>query len=95
MQNTLDWSYTLLEEREQALFAHLAVFVGGWTLEAAEGVCGDAGAPTGTVLDALQGLLDKQLVRQELRADGWPRFAMFETIREYALAQLAPLPRPS
>jgi predicted ATPase/DNA-binding SARP family transcriptional activator len=89
LQNTLDWSYKLLESGEQTLFAQLAVFVGGWTLEAVETVCGDCAAIERSVLDEFQGLLDKQLVRQNLRGDAQPGFTMLETIREYALARLA------
>jgi predicted ATPase len=83
LRNTIEWSYDLLEPEEQALFAELAVFVDGCTLEAAEAVC-----PAGGVLDGLQSLLDKSLVRRLDTADGEPRFAMLESIREYALFQL-------
>jgi predicted ATPase/DNA-binding CsgD family transcriptional regulator len=76
VRTTIDWSYDLLAPGERALFARLAVFAGGWTLTSAEAVCG-AG------LDMLQSLVDKNLVR---RAD--ERFAMLETIREYALERL-------
>jgi predicted ATPase len=83
LRNTIEWSYDLLEPDEQELFAELAVFVDGCTLEAAEAVCPAAG-----VLDGLQSLLDKSLVRRLDAADGEPRFGMLESIREYALFQL-------
>jgi predicted ATPase len=73
---TIAWSYDLLTAEEQRLFRRLAVFRGGWTLEAAEWVA-DA------TLDALQSLVDKSLVR--VRDD---RFWMLETIREFAAEQL-------
>lgn len=73
LRATIEWSYELLEEDERLLFARLAVFAGGWTLAAAEEVCG-AG------LDTLQSLIDKNLARPE---NG--RYRMLETIREYAL----------
>lgn len=88
LQNTLDWSYNLLEPSEQTLFAHLAVFAGGWTIAAVEEVCALPARPDYNVLDALQGLLDKYLISQELRTDGEPRFTMLETIRDYARSRL-------
>ena len=79
---TIDWSYRLLEPAEQTLFARLGVFAGGATLAAAEEVCGEA-----ATLDALAALVDSSLLRQ-LGADE-PRFTMLDTLREYALGQLA------
>src|SRR5206468_3353590 len=70
---------------EQALFRRLAVFVGGWDLEAAEAVTGEPGAD---VLDGLGALVDQSLIRQEETPDGEPRFAMLETLREYALERM-------
>jgi predicted ATPase/class 3 adenylate cyclase len=76
LRATIEWSYELLSPEEQELFARLAVFGGGCTLEAVEPVCeGD--------LDTLQSLVEKSLVR---RTDD--RFWMLETIREYAVEQL-------
>jgi predicted ATPase/DNA-binding SARP family transcriptional activator len=77
LRGTLAWSHDLLAEAERTLFARLAVFVGGFTLDAAETVC-DAD------LDAVASLLDKSL----LRRDG-ERFEMLETIREFAVERLA------
>ena len=80
----IDWSYNLLEPAEQTFFARLGVFVGGWTLEAAEAVCdGDSMLPF-DVFDKLQSLIDKSLVRQEVEMSHTPRFTMLETIQEYA-----------
>jgi predicted ATPase/class 3 adenylate cyclase len=72
LRDTIAWSYELLDETEQRLFSRLAVFVGGFTLEAAEQVC-DAD------LDTITSLVEKSLVRQ-----GEDRFRMLETIREFA-----------
>jgi predicted ATPase/class 3 adenylate cyclase len=83
LRATLDWSYDLLSESRRRLFARLGVFAGGWTLDAAEAVCGE-GLDT---LDGLGSLIDKSLVRLE-GSDEQPRFAMLETIREYALEKL-------
>ena len=77
LRATIEWSHDLLTEDEQRLFARLAVFRGGWTLESAEEVC-DAD------LDTLQSLVDKSLVRVR---EG-DRFWMLETIREYAAERL-------
>jgi predicted ATPase/class 3 adenylate cyclase len=77
LRATIEWSYDLLPAEEQKLFAGLAVFAGGCTLEAAEQVC-DAD------LDMLQSLVEKSLVRQTNE-----RFWLLETIREFAGEQLA------
>ncbi|HEX6290052.1 MAG TPA: tetratricopeptide repeat protein [Herpetosiphonaceae bacterium] len=87
LRGAIDWSYDLLDAAEQALFARLAVFVGGWALEAAEAICCDSGELD--VLDGLQSLVDKSLVRQIDAPEAEPRFMMLETIREYALERLA------
>jgi predicted ATPase len=103
IRNAIDWSYRLLDDDQQALFARLGVFVDGWTLPAAEAVCNagkirDEGSvvrsellvpPLSTpVFDGIAALVDHSLVRQVEGSDGEPRFAMLETIRAYALEQL-------
>ena len=57
MLATIDWSYQLLSEHEQALFRGLAVFAGGWTLDAAEGLASALRIPASDVLDLLSGLV--------------------------------------
>jgi predicted ATPase/class 3 adenylate cyclase len=81
LRATISWSYDLLGEAEQALFARLAVFRGGATLESAEEVCR-------ADLDTLASLLDKSLLRRRTDADGEERFWMLETIREFARERL-------
>jgi predicted ATPase/transcriptional regulator with XRE-family HTH domain len=92
LRATIDWSYNLLERDEQALFARLGVFVGGCSLEAIEAACSATQSVPGElpidVLDGLTALVDKSLLRQEVEIDGATRFAMLETIREYALERL-------
>ena len=85
MRDTIAWSYDLLPAAEQALFRRLAVFVGGFTLEAAEAVAGAAGID---VLEGIASLIDSSLLRQEAGAGGEPRYTMLETVREYGLEQL-------
>ena len=77
LRATIAWSYDLLAPDEQALLSRLSVFVGGWTLEAAEAVCG-------AELDELVSLLDKSLIRRS-----GERYWMLETIREFAAEQAA------
>jgi predicted ATPase len=86
LRATLQWSYGLLSARERSLFARLAVFVGGFTLEAAEAVC-DTGDEV-EVLEHIAALVDKSLVRQQESIEHEPRFTMLETVREYALERL-------
>ncbi|HEX6288940.1 MAG TPA: tetratricopeptide repeat protein [Herpetosiphonaceae bacterium] len=88
LRRTIDWSYDLLRPAEQTLFRRLAVFVGGWTLEAAEAVCAGDGADALPILDGLASLLDQSLVQQAAGTDGEPRFEMLETIGEYARERL-------
>ena len=84
---TIEWSYNLLAASEQALFARLGVFVGGWTLEAAEAVCQGDAVPD-DILDGHQSLMDKNLVRPRHETIHTARFTMLETIREYALERV-------
>ena len=80
MRTTIEWSYDLLSVEEQRLFARLAVFAGGWGLEAAEEVAG-------ANLDTLQSLVAKSLFQHEEE-----RFSMLETTREFALERLEESP---
>ena len=92
LRNTLDWSYGLLSASEQALFARLAVFAGPFSLSAAEAVGADSpdsdrAKEPGPVLETLGSLVDSSLVQADTRG-AEPRFALLETIREYALERL-------
>ncbi len=81
----IDWSHDLLTEPERVLLRRLAVFAGGFTLEAAEAVCAGAGLGPADVLDLLTSLVDRSLVT--LEAEG-ARYSLLETIRQYALERL-------
>ncbi|MBX7158849.1 MAG: DUF4062 domain-containing protein [Acidimicrobiia bacterium] len=86
LRATLDWSHSLLDESERALFARLAVFVGGADIEAVEAVC--AGAPVGDVLETLASLLEKSLLTTLDDAGIMPRVGMLHTVHAYAAEQL-------
>ncbi len=84
----VDWSHDLLSEPERVLFRRLAVFAGGWTLEAAEAICArDESGETVSTLDLLTGLVDRSLVVAE-ELGGEIRYRLLETLREYALERL-------
>jgi predicted ATPase len=88
LRGTLDWSFNLLDPKEQVLFARLAVFIGGCSLRAAEYVGNAPGDAPLNVLDGLSALADKNLLGQEERSDGERYFTFLRTIREYALERL-------
>jgi predicted ATPase/transcriptional regulator with XRE-family HTH domain len=99
MRRAIDWSYNLLSKSEQDLFRHLAVFVGGCSLEAVAAVCGDIAnesllmTPSASSMnifaDKLASLVDQSMLRQINTAGGEQRFEMLESLREYALERLA------
>lgn len=95
MRDTIAWSYELLTPDEQHLFRHLAVFAGGWDLEAAEAV--DRGPwtvdstpqlPSTDTLETLAALLEQSLVVAEAREDGTTRYHLLMAVREFAREQL-------
>jgi len=86
LRATLEWSHELLSDHERALFRRLAVFAGGWTLEAAEEVCSDEGIEEGEVLDLLSELVERSLVVAEAGEE--VRFRMLEPIRQYGEERL-------
>lgn len=89
LRATIDWSFELLTDKERVLFRRLAVFAGGFALEAAEAVCTGTGVPDTDVLDLLAELVDKSLVLiVELEQDANPRYRLLETIRQYATEKL-------
>ncbi|MFN8591652.1 MAG: LuxR C-terminal-related transcriptional regulator [Thermomicrobiales bacterium] len=89
MRDAIAWSYDLLPDPQQRLFRRLAIFAGGFALEAAESVIAKLGIGDDPVSDGVFALVDASLLRMASRVDGEPRFLMLETVREYGLAQLA------
>ena len=85
LRETIDWSHDLLSEPERTLFRRLGVFVGGFTLEAAETVCAAPPIERDDVLDLLATLVDKSMVRP---APEEARFALLEPMRQYAQEKL-------
>ncbi len=85
LRATLDWSYSLLDAEAKTLFAKLAVFSGGGTLESIQAVC----AESDCLVPRLQALRDKSLLQQREPVQSEVRWAMLDTLREYAWDQLA------
>jgi predicted ATPase len=86
LRDTIQWSYDLLGEQDRALLARLSVFTSGFSLDAAEVICADDQVPN--VLETLASLVDKSLVQTDIAVPGAPRFAMLDTIRDFALEKL-------
>lgn len=86
MRATIAWGYDLLSPGEQVLFRRLGVFLGGWTLEAAEAVASDGDELE--IIELLASLVDASLVQVAEVRPGGPRYSMLETVREFALEQL-------
>ena len=89
LQAAIDWSYDLLTEPERRLFEQLAVFAGGWTLEAAESICDPMGELGAEILDGLASLTDASLIFPVDDDEAEPRFAMLQVIRDGGAARLA------
>jgi predicted ATPase len=87
LRSTVDWSYDLLTEREQAMLRRVAVFADGWTLASAEQVCAGDGIDASNVCEKLTSLVDKSLVVTDEQA-GATRYRMLETVRQYARDRL-------
>jgi len=87
LRAAIDWSYELLSRREQALFRRLSVFVGGWTLKAAEVICAGDSIGADDILDLLAHLVHKSLVIKRDQ-EGEARYRFLEPIRQYARDKL-------
>jgi predicted ATPase/DNA-binding CsgD family transcriptional regulator len=89
LQASVDWSYNLLGADERALLRRLSVFVGSFTLDAAEQVGSADGSERQQVLELLSRLVDRSLVQVEEAADAEARYRLLETIRQYGRDRLA------
>lgn len=89
LRAAIAWSHDLLSIKERILYRRLGVFVGGFTLTAAERVCRIEHDLDLDILDGLTSLVDQSLVQQVEGLGDEPRFTMLETLREYALEQLS------
>jgi predicted ATPase/class 3 adenylate cyclase/DNA-binding CsgD family transcriptional regulator len=87
LRASVDWSHALLTEPERVLFRRLAVFMGGFDLDAAQAVAGGTDVERFQVLDQISLLVDKSLVAAE-SADGRTRYRLLETVRQYSLEKL-------
>jgi predicted ATPase len=85
--STVAWSHQLLDKVERRVFDRLAVFAGGFTLEAAAAVCADDGVDPLDVEDAILGLVERSMVLVEPSRDG-TRYGLLETLRQFGEAQL-------
>lgn len=83
----IEWSHDLLTEPERILFRRLAVFRGGWTLEAAESICNDDMLPRGHILDLLTQLADRSLIVTDVGEEG-SRFRFLDTLHHFAQGKL-------
>jgi len=88
LRGAVEWSYELLSEAERTLFNRLSVFMGGWTLEAAETVCAGGVVQAAEVVQLLARLVDRSLVVAEEEA-GAMRYRLLETLRQFGAEQLA------
>jgi predicted ATPase/DNA-binding XRE family transcriptional regulator len=84
IEAAIAWSYDLLSMPEQTLFRRLSIFLGGWTLEAAEAVGSGDDVRADEVLDLLGRLVGQSLVVTEASADGGSRYRLLEPVRQYA-----------
>ena len=88
LKGALDWSFELLSAEEKELLGRLSVFMGGWTLEAAEAVGAGGGVEEEDVLDLLSGLVEKSLVVTRGSDEGDVRYRMLEPVSQYGWEKL-------
>jgi DNA-binding CsgD family transcriptional regulator len=91
MEATIGWSYRLLSEQEQLLWARLSVFAGGFEADAVTGVCSDPRLPPGRIAGLLGALVDKSILKCQLKDNSPPRYWLLETMRQYGRLRLREL----
>ena len=90
LRDAIGWSYDLCTPAEQALWARLSVFAGGFTVEAAEEVCAGGELPASQIFDTVIRLVDKSVITRDDASTAQPtRYKMLDTIREYGAEELA------
>jgi non-specific serine/threonine protein kinase len=90
IRGSIEWSWQLLSESEQAVMRRFSVFAGGWTLESAEAVCSGDGIETAQVADLMNQLAEKSLVRMEQASGKERRFHLHDMICEFAAEKMDP-----
>jgi non-specific serine/threonine protein kinase len=88
LEATIGWSYGLLDEQERLLWARLSVFAGGFEEDAAVAVCADTRIPAERVAGLLGALVDKSILKRQLRDGHPPRYWLLETMRQYGLERI-------
>jgi len=88
LEATIGWSYGLLDDQEQLLWARLSVFAGGFEEDAATQVCSDARIPDRCIAGLLGKLVEKSILKRQLRDSGPPRYWLLETMRQYGRERL-------
>ena len=91
LEATIGWSYGLLDDQERLLWARLSAFAGGFEEDAVIEVCSDPRLPAGQIVDALGALVERSILKRQLKADGSARYWLLETLRQYGGARLREL----
>ena len=91
LEATIGWSYGLLDEAERLLWARLSVFAGGFEEDAATGVCADSRIPAERIAGLLGALVDKSILKRQLRGNRPPRYWLLEIMRQYGRERLRAL----
>jgi DNA-binding CsgD family transcriptional regulator len=91
LEATIGWSYGLLDEQERLLWARLSVFAGGFEEDAVIEVCSDPRLPADRIVDLLGALVEKSILKRQLRGNSPPRYWLLDTIRQYGRQRLREL----
>jgi predicted ATPase/DNA-binding CsgD family transcriptional regulator len=91
LETAIGWSHNLLNEQERLLWARLSVFAGGFEQDAVTAVCSDPRLPPGQIVSLLGALVEKSILKRQLRGNDPPRYWLLETLRQYGLERLREL----